>query len=164
MAKIWRETSELAGSSNKPHNHGQWTQSMKMTEIRRRCSDGHHSNQFVSPIYRILSFNARGRGESSRKEVGQRWNFRGLLLTLKSTARMASSRCHTISTASPPNNAIKSFWLLGVLNNSPWVLMLAVATNISSGGVALVVSCSSHVVRSNDFTFKRHLTLTSSHH
>lgn len=33
-----------------------------------------------------------------------------------------------------------SFWLLGLLNNAPWVLMLACATNISSGGVALVVS------------------------
>lgn len=34
--------------------------------------------------------------------------------------------------------AVRSFWLLGLLNNAPWVLMLAVATNISSGGVALV--------------------------
>jgi len=34
--------------------------------------------------------------------------------------------------------AIQSFWLLGLLNNAPWVLMLACATNISSGGVALV--------------------------
>lgn len=120
---------------------------MNMTEIRRRYSDGHQINQFASPISHILSFNTRGSGESSRKEVSQRWNFLGLLLTLKSTARMASSCCHTPSTASPPNNTIKSFWLLGVLNNSLWVLMLAVATDISSGGVALVVSCSSHVER-----------------
>ncbi|KAL7490394.1 hypothetical protein ACHAWT_000434 [Skeletonema menzelii] len=35
-------------------------------------------------------------------------------------------------------HAIRSFWLLGLLNNAPWVLMLACATNISSGGVALV--------------------------
>ncbi|EED92444.1 cln3-like protein, partial [Thalassiosira pseudonana CCMP1335] len=34
------------------------------------------------------------------------------------------------------------FWLLGLLNNAPWVLMLACATNISDGGVALVVSSS----------------------
>ena len=34
--------------------------------------------------------------------------------------------------------AVQSFWLLGLLNNAPWVLMLACATNISSGGVALV--------------------------
>ncbi|KAL7527879.1 hypothetical protein ACHAXR_002179 [Thalassiosira sp. AJA248-18] len=34
--------------------------------------------------------------------------------------------------------AVRSFWLLGLLNNAPWVLMLAVATNISAGGVALV--------------------------
>ena len=34
----------------------------------------------------------------------------------------------------------RSFWLLGLLNNAPWVLMLACATNISAGGVALVVS------------------------
>ena len=36
------------------------------------------------------------------------------------------------------SKAVRSFWLLGLLNNSPWVLMLAVATNISAGGVALV--------------------------
>ncbi|KAL7461398.1 hypothetical protein ACHAXS_001819, partial [Conticribra weissflogii] len=35
-------------------------------------------------------------------------------------------------------NAVIAFWLLGLLNNAPWVLMLACATNISSGGVALV--------------------------
>ena len=35
---------------------------------------------------------------------------------------------------------VRSFWLLGLLNNAPWVLMLACATNIASGGVALVVS------------------------
>lgn len=33
---------------------------------------------------------------------------------------------------------IRSFWLIGILNNAPWVLMLACAPNISSGGVALV--------------------------
>ncbi|KAL7519812.1 hypothetical protein ACHAWX_004565 [Stephanocyclus meneghinianus] len=33
---------------------------------------------------------------------------------------------------------IRSFWLIGVLNNAPWVLMLACAPSISSGGVALV--------------------------
>jgi hypothetical protein len=38
--------------------------------------------------------------------------------------------------------AIRYFWLLGLLNNAPWVLMLACATNISDGGVALVVSSS----------------------
>ena len=37
---------------------------------------------------------------------------------------------------------IRSFWLIGVLNNAPWVLMLACAPSISSGGVALVVSSS----------------------
>ncbi|KAL3765434.1 hypothetical protein ACHAW5_006927 [Stephanodiscus triporus] len=36
------------------------------------------------------------------------------------------------------SKAVRSFWLLGLLNNSPWVLMLACATNISAGGVALV--------------------------
>eukprot|EP00804_Cyclotella_cryptica_P000007 CCRYP_013706-RA/>CCRYP_013706-RA protein AED:0.32 eAED:0.32 QI:382/0/0.5/1/0/0.5/2/0/148 len=36
------------------------------------------------------------------------------------------------------SKANRSFWLIGLLNNVPWVLMLACATNISSGGVALV--------------------------
>ena len=43
--------------------------------------------------------------------------------------------------SSPQNDTkrvVQSFWLLGLLNNAPWVLMLAFATNISSGGVALV--------------------------
>ena len=31
-----------------------------------------------------------------------------------------------------------AFFFLGLLNNCPWVLMLACATNISAGGVALV--------------------------
>jgi battenin len=44
---------------------------------------------------------------------------------------------------SPPSSAaaskaLRSFWLLGLLNNAPWVLMLAVATDIAAGGVALV--------------------------
>ena len=34
--------------------------------------------------------------------------------------------------------AVRSFWLLDLLNNALWVIMLACATNISSGGVALV--------------------------
>lgn len=33
---------------------------------------------------------------------------------------------------------IRSFWLIGLLNNAPWVLMLACAPSIFSGGVALV--------------------------
>ncbi|KAL3806093.1 hypothetical protein ACHAXA_002464 [Cyclostephanos tholiformis] len=37
------------------------------------------------------------------------------------------------------SRAVRSFWFLGLLNNSPWVLMLACATDISSGGVALVM-------------------------
>eukprot|EP00571_Detonula_confervacea_P004719 CAMPEP_0172314092 /NCGR_PEP_ID=MMETSP1058-20130122/21636_1 /TAXON_ID=83371 /ORGANISM="Detonula confervacea, Strain CCMP 353" /LENGTH=550 /DNA_ID=CAMNT_0013027859 /DNA_START=25 /DNA_END=1677 /DNA_ORIENTATION=- len=44
--------------------------------------------------------------------------------------------CCLASTAAA--NAVRSFRLLGLLNNAPWVLMLAVATNISAGGVALV--------------------------
>eukprot|EP00579_Thalassiosira_antarctica_P001494 CAMPEP_0201872936 /NCGR_PEP_ID=MMETSP0902-20130614/5547_1 /ASSEMBLY_ACC=CAM_ASM_000551 /TAXON_ID=420261 /ORGANISM="Thalassiosira antarctica, Strain CCMP982" /LENGTH=532 /DNA_ID=CAMNT_0048399377 /DNA_START=25 /DNA_END=1626 /DNA_ORIENTATION=- len=44
--------------------------------------------------------------------------------------------CCLASTAA--TKATRSFWLLGMLNNAPWVLMLAVATNISAGGVALV--------------------------
>ena len=45
----------------------------------------------------------------------------------------------TASTAEDDTKlAVRSFWLLGLLNNAPWVLMLACATNISSGGVALV--------------------------
>mmetsp|Transcript_17609 Transcript_17609/g.36114 ORF Transcript_17609/g.36114 Transcript_17609/m.36114 type:complete len:597 (+) Transcript_17609:186-1976(+) len=44
------------------------------------------------------------------------------------------SQCDDSST----KNAVAAFWLLGLLNNTPWVLMLACATNISSGGVALV--------------------------
>ena len=69
----------------------------------------------------------------------------GLLLpTYLSNTRMASRSswcfcCHASTTTPSRSNAIQSFWLLGLLNNSPWVLMLAVATNISSGGVALVV-------------------------
>lgn len=39
---------------------------------------------------------------------------------------------------SATTRVIRSFWLIGLLNNAPWVLMLACATNISSGGVALV--------------------------
>ena len=35
---------------------------------------------------------------------------------------------------------VRSFWLLGLLNNAPWVLMLACATNIAAGGIGLVVS------------------------
>ena len=47
----------------------------------------------------------------------------------------------TVSTTNlATSKAIRSFWLIGVLNNAPWVLMLACAPNISSGGVALVVS------------------------
>lgn len=33
---------------------------------------------------------------------------------------------------------LRSFWVIGLLNNAPWVLMLACAPSISSGGVALV--------------------------
>lgn len=33
---------------------------------------------------------------------------------------------------------LRSFWLIGLLNNAPWVLMLACAPSIASGGVALV--------------------------
>jgi hypothetical protein len=45
----------------------------------------------------------------------------------------------TASTAEDDTKlAVRSFWLLGLLNNALWVLMLACATNISSGGVALV--------------------------
>lgn len=41
--------------------------------------------------------------------------------------------------ASPASSRVlRAFWLLGLLNNAPWVLMLAVATDISAGGVALV--------------------------
>ena len=46
------------------------------------------------------------------------------------------------------SKAVRSFWLLGMLNNAPWVLMNAVATNISSGGVALVVSCVTYLLHS----------------
>mmetsp|Transcript_20919 Transcript_20919/g.31928 ORF Transcript_20919/g.31928 Transcript_20919/m.31928 type:complete len:538 (+) Transcript_20919:127-1740(+) len=45
----------------------------------------------------------------------------------------------TSTTHNDTKQAVQSFWLLGLLNNSPWVLMLACATNISSGGVALVI-------------------------
>lgn len=40
--------------------------------------------------------------------------------------------------AAAETKVIRSFWLIGLLNNAPWVLMLACATSISSGGVALV--------------------------
>jgi len=41
---------------------------------------------------------------------------------------------------------VRSFWFLGLLNNAPWVLMLACATNIAAGGVALVVSSVSKIL------------------
>lgn len=52
------------------------------------------------------------------------------------TATRCYPACYLAPTAA--NKAVRSFWILGVLNNAPWVLMLAVATNISAGGVALV--------------------------
>ena len=40
--------------------------------------------------------------------------------------------------SSDNSKSVRSFWLLGMINNAPWFLMNAVATNISAGGVALV--------------------------
>lgn len=59
------------------------------------------------------------------------------------SCRRRHSAATSVTAPSKYNVIYQSFWLLGLLNNSPWVLMLAVATNISSGGVALVVSCCS---------------------
>mmetsp|Transcript_19634 Transcript_19634/g.41178 ORF Transcript_19634/g.41178 Transcript_19634/m.41178 type:complete len:168 (+) Transcript_19634:233-736(+) len=50
-------------------------------------------------------------------------------------SRTMTNHCLDSTTAA---KAVRSFWLMGLLNNAPWVLMLAVATNISAGGVALV--------------------------
>lgn len=51
---------------------------------------------------------------------------------------MSSTYGSKVGAESATTRVIRSFWLIGLLNNAPWVLMLACATNISSGGVALV--------------------------
>ena len=40
-----------------------------------------------------------------------------------------------------PSDLSASFWLLGLLNNSAYVIMIAGAKSISEGGVALVFLC-----------------------
>jgi hypothetical protein len=56
--------------------------------------------------------------------------------------RVLTGCCFASNAAS---KAARSFWFLGVITNASWFLMLAVATNISAGGVALVVS--THIQR-----------------
>jgi len=48
--------------------------------------------------------------------------------------------------SSATSKAVRSFWVIGVITNASWFLMLAVATKISAGGVALVVSTHNFVI------------------
>lgn len=48
--------------------------------------------------------------------------------------------------SSATSKAVRSFWFIGVITNASWFLMLAVATKISAGGVALVVSTHNFVI------------------
>lgn len=58
--------------------------------------------------------------------------------TLRSNRTIMDDNESNETSSSKKAQVLRTFWLIGLLNNAPWVLMLACAPNIASGGVALV--------------------------
>ena len=126
-----------------------------MMTFRRRCGDGHHNHRGLASCVPSPN-NTKGRGGFQKTERTTSLLLAGLLRrltnflptipplpplpTITPTMRITSCCCPTGTTEASKHHVIRSFWILGLLNNTPWVLMLAVATHISAGGVALVVS------------------------